>query len=94
MNHGYFCTGGGTLALLLPPVSALGDIIEITLDGSAGFSVTQGAGQSLRIGNLATTVGVGGSLSSTQQGDTIRMVCQVANLKWNVFSSMGNPTIV
>lgn len=93
-NQGYICTGGGTLSLLLPPVSALGDIIEVTLDGSSGFSITQGAGQSVRFGNVTTTAGVGGRISSTQQGDTVRMVCQIANLKWNVLSSMGNPTFV
>lgn len=93
-NMGYICTGGGTLVLTLPATSNVGDIIEITLDGSAGFSVGQGAGQSIRTGNVSTTIGVGGSLASTQQGDSLRMVCSVTNLKWNVLSSMGNPTIV
>jgi hypothetical protein len=94
IDTGYICNGGATLSLLLPPVSKLGDMIEITLDGSAGFTITQGAGQSIRIGNSSTTAGVGGSLSSTQQGDTVRLVCQTANLKWNCLSSMGNPTVV
>lgn len=93
-NNGYICTGGATLSLSLPPTSIVGDIIEVTLDGSTGFTITQGAGQSIRMGNLATTAGVGGTLSSTQQGDSLRMVCSVTNLKWNVLSSMGNPTIV
>lgn len=95
VNNGYICIApGGALSLSLPAVSAIGDLIEITLDGSTSFTVTQGAGQSIRLGNLATTAGVGGSLASTQQGDSLRMVCSVANLKWNVVSSMGNPTIV
>lgn len=94
-NNGYICISpGGALALLLPPVSALGDTIEITLDGATSFSLTQGAGQSVRYGNQATTAGVGGSLTTTQQGDTIRLVCQTANLKWNVLSSLGNLTVV
>ncbi len=95
VDNGYICIApGGALSLSLPAVSSVGDIIEITLDGSASFTITQGAGQQIRLGNLATTAGVGGSLQSTQQGDSIRMVCSVANLKWNVLSSMGNPTIV
>ena len=93
-QNGYLCVGGGTLSLLLPPVSVLGDIIEITIDGSAGFTVTQGAGQSIKFGNQATTIGVGGSISATGQGDTIRMVCHTANLKWNILSCMGNLTFV
>lgn len=94
-DHGYFCVSpGGALALLLPPASAQGDEIEITLDGAASFSVTQGAGQSIRLANAVTTSGMGGSITSTQQGDTLRMVCQTPNLKWNVVSSIGNPIVV
>ncbi len=93
-NMGYICTSGGVLALSLPATSQVGDIIEVTLDGSSGWSITQGAGQSIVIGNAATTAGVGGSLSSTQQGDSFRAVCSVINLRWNILSSMGNPTVV
>ena len=94
VNHGYFCTSGGVLALLLPPVSVLGDTIEISIEGSAGYSVNQGAGQSIKFGNAITTVGVGGSVSSLSQGDSIRLVCKVANLDWVIMSSMGNLTFV
>jgi len=94
-NNGYVCVSpGGALALSLPVVSAVGDLIEVTLDGSTSFSVTQGAGQQIRMGNLSTTAGVGGSISSTAQGDSIQMVCSVADLKWNILSTTGNPTIV
>jgi len=95
VDNGYFCVSpGGALALLLPPVSALGDEIEISLDGATSFSITQGAGQQIRLGNTSTTAGAGGSLTSTAQGDSIRMICQTADLKWNVLSVIGNPTIV
>ena len=95
IEHGYICVSpGGALTLSLPPVSSVGNIIEVTLDGATSFSISQGASQSIRLGNNTTTVGVGGSLSSSQQGDSLRMVCSVANLKWNVVSSMGNLTVV
>lgn len=94
VNSGYFCTAGATLSLLLPPVSALGDTIEISIEGSTGYTVTQGAGQSIKFGNSITTVGVGGSISSLSQGDSIRMVCKIANLDWVILSSMGNLTFV
>lgn len=93
-NQGYFCTGGGALVLTLPVASNIGDIIQITLDGSASWQIAQTAGQRVRIGNLQTTLGVGGSITSTQQGDTVYLVCQIANLKWNVLSSMGNLIVV
>jgi hypothetical protein len=94
VNTGYFCTGGATLALLLPAVSSVGDTIDVVLVGSTAWQITQGAGQQIKIGNQSTTAGVGGSLHSTQQGDTISMVCLNANLTWVVISSMGNPTVV
>src|ERR1700678_660514 len=93
-NNGYICGGGATLSLALPATSAVGDLISITLDGSTGFTVTQGASQQIRLGNTQTTAGVGGSISSTAQGDTLNMVCSIADLKWNVLSSIGNPAIV
>lgn len=94
-NLGYFCVSpGGNLSLALPAVSNVGDQIEVSLDGATSWTITQGAGQQIRIGNLATTAGVAGSLSSNQQGDSIRMICRTANLLWNVISSMGNPIII
>lgn len=95
VNNGYFCVSpGGALALLLPAVSSIGDVIEIALNGSTSFTVTQGAGQSIRLGNQITTAGVGGSIASTQQGDWIRMVCMTANLSWVASALQGNLTIV
>src|SRR5271170_2305340 len=93
-NEGYICTGGGVLTLTLPPVSMVGDIIEITLDGSMGFMIAQTAGQTIRTGNQVTTAGVGGSVTSTAQGDSLRMVSSITDLRWNILSLMGNPTVV
>lgn len=95
INHGYICISpGGAISLALPAVSSVGDTIEVTLDGSTSFTITQSAGQQIRMGSLSTTAGVGGSLTSNNQGDSIRMVCSIADLKWNIVSAMGNPTII
>lgn len=93
-NTGIICTSGAALSFSLPASSAVGDIIEISLDGSTSWTITQGAGQQIRMGSSQTTSGAGGSLASTAQGDTLRMVCSVADTRWNVLSSMGNITIV
>lgn len=92
INNGYFCTGGGTLALALPAVSAVGDTIEIYLDGSTGFQVTQSAGQDIKFGNQVTTAGIAGSIASTGQGDGITMTCRTPNLRWLITACMGNLT--
>jgi hypothetical protein len=95
VSNGYFCVSpGGALSLSLPATSAVGAIIEVALAGATSFTITQGAGQQISLGNASTTAGVGGSLTSTQQGDTVRIVCRTANLLWVVMSGMGNPTII
>ncbi len=93
-NNGYICVGGAVLSLSLPTTSNLGDTIEITLDGSTGWTITQDGSQQIRVGSAQTTFGATGTLSSIMQGDTVRMVCSVANAKWNVLSSMGNLGVV
>ena len=91
---GYFCVGGGALSLALPASSSVGDTISVALAGSTSWAITQSAGQQIIIGNLQSTSGVGGTVHSTQQGDTLTFVCLTANLVWYVISSMGNPTII
>jgi hypothetical protein len=93
-DNGYVCNGGGALVLSLPAVSAQGTEIEVYLDGAASWQITQAAGQSILYGNTNTTIGVGGSMTSTSQGDSIRMLCVTANLRWVVLAGVGNPTIV
>jgi hypothetical protein len=94
VNTGIFCTTGAALSFALPATSIVGDVIEIVLDGSTSWTVTQAANQQIKIGISTTTLGVGGSMTSSAQGDSVMMVCSVANLIWNVVSSMGNPTII
>lgn len=94
-NNGYICgTGGGAISLSLPSSAAVGTIIEVSLSGATSWTITQGAGQRIRLGALQTTSGVGGSLASTAQGDSIRMVCDLSGSHWVVLSSMGLLTIV
>jgi len=96
VNNGYFCISpGGALSLALPATSAIGDTIAIVLDGATSWTITQpNAGTRIRIANSQTTLGVGGSLASTQQGDTIFLVCQTANARWVVTDLIGNITVV
>jgi len=94
-GNGYICVApGGALNLTLPVVSSLGDEIRIYLDGSTSFTIVQGAGQQIRYGNQQSTAGVFGSITSTAQGDSMHLVCSVADLRWLLISGAGNPTIV
>jgi len=91
---GYFCSTGAALSLPLPLTSAVGDTIEVVLDGSTSWAITQSTNQRIRLGNLATTTGAGGSITSTLRGDSIRLVCQTANTFWVAVSSVGSFTFV
>jgi hypothetical protein len=89
-NFKYVANNGATLSTFtLPATAAFGSEIEIAGASSGGWTITQQAGQSINNGNLITTVGVGGSLSSTNQNDYVRLVCIVADTTWNVISSIG-----
>jgi hypothetical protein len=69
--NGYFVNGVGSLNLALPAVAIVGQEIIVWDVGGNGFTITQGAGQSIIAGTLTTTVGVGGSIQSTAKGNKI-----------------------
>ena len=93
-NNAFICNAGAALSFSLPAISSLGSVVALTLDGSTSWSITQGAGQQIRMGSLETTLGAGGSITSTAQGDTIYLLCVTANTRWVVVSLIGNLTIV
>tara|TARA_R110000868_G_scaffold121883_1_gene323325 strand:- start:3539 stop:4081 length:543 start_codon:yes stop_codon:yes gene_type:complete len=94
VNNGYFAISpGGALTFGLPAVSALGAAITLNLAGATSWQITQpNAGSQIRLGNQTTTLGVGGTLTSTAQGDSITLVCMTANAIWEAVASIGNLT--
>jgi hypothetical protein len=94
-NNGYTVDSGIATTLLLPTTAAYGTIIRITNINSGNFTIAQNAGQSILFGLNTTTVGTGGSISSTNQGDAIELLCIVTNTIWQVSTGpLGNFTIV
>lgn len=95
VGGGYFCNKVGLLSLSLPASSAVGDVIEVSnINTAVGTAITQGAGQQIYYGSLSTTLGAGGSLTSIAVGDSLKIVCRVANTFWQVVSSVGSWTVV
>jgi hypothetical protein len=93
--NGYICNKAGLLTLTLPATAAAGTTLRVTgMNTALGWSIAQNAGQQIHFGNLSTTAGVGGSISSTLTRDSIELVCVVADLEWNVISATGNLTVV
>lgn len=94
INAGYLTNAATLITLTLPATAAVGSIIEISGMGVGGWKVAQNALGVIRFGNKSTTVGIGGSLASSLQFDTLRLVCSVANNEWVVLSGVGNLTVV
>ena len=87
-GNGYFTTGGGALVMTLPVTAAAGTIIEIAGSAAASWAIAQNAGQSVQLGAVTSTVGVGGTVTSANAGDTIRMLCITADTKWVMLGSV------
>ena len=94
VNNGYIVKTGSQM-FTLPVASAVGDIVEIVLnEANSEWQIAQGAGQQITTSNGQTTVGTGGSITTTGAGQTIKLVCTTANLGWQATSLIGTQTVV
>jgi hypothetical protein len=93
-NNGYITNNASLVTLTLPATAAVGATIYVTGLGAGGWTIAQNSGQLIHFGSAVTTTGVGGSLSSTNQYNTITLVCTVVNTTFNVLASIGNITVV
>lgn len=89
--NGYFSNNTNVI-FTLPATAAVGDTFRISNIGT-GFTVAQNASQSIRLGNVVSTTGTGGSVVSTTLGDSIEIVCSVANTEFQIVSSIGELTL-
>lgn len=95
VNNGYIPTNVALTSFSLPASNAVGDVLQIVGKGTGGWTVIQGAGQSIVIGTSTSTPGVGGSISSSEDTDAIYLVCTDADLEWTAaMGPQGNITVV
>jgi hypothetical protein len=92
--NGYFTNGGLRINVQLPATSAVGDTFAVSDYGGNGWEIVQATGQQIRFGTSSTTSGATGSLQSIHAGDSVFVVCVVANTIWQVVNSVGNITVV
>jgi hypothetical protein len=93
-NQGYIANNASLVTFALPTTIAVGGMVAVAGQGAGGWKITQSAGQQINLGNLPTTVGVGGSLQSTNRYDNIKLMCIVANTTFIAFPPQGNITVV
>ena len=90
-NHGYVMDDGINLITATLPVAAiLGSTFTIQGFGSGLFTIAQNLGQTIHFGAISTTTGIGGSLSSNGQYDSVTLVCVKTNTDFAVMASVGN----
>lgn len=94
VNNGYIANDPASLVTLtLPATAAIGTTLWVSGASVDGWTIVENSGQNITFGSDTTTTTTG-SLSSTQQNDSVQLLCTVANTTWNVITSMGNITIV
>jgi hypothetical protein len=91
--HGYIAKGAVVVTFVLPASALVGDTFVIAGYGNL-WTLTQNANQSVTLGDMTSTVGVGGSVTATQVKDTMTIVCVTANTEFQALSSIGNLAIV
>lgn len=87
----YITNKAAGVTYTLPAKGAYGDKIKIT--GKTGLaSIAQNANQQICLGDTASTVGVGGSVTATDAGDCMELSCitEGASTVWRATSWIGN----
>lgn len=86
--NGYITNSGGLVSLILPLTALVGEEIAVTGQGSGGWRIIQGNDQLIHVGSAVTTTGSSGSISSTNQYDSLKLVCITQNIEWTL---VGGP---
>lgn len=87
-GNAYIINNAGPTILTLNTVQPLGSLIYIVGNGVGQWTVDQTSGQSIQIGNVSSTIGVGGSVSSNDVNDCLIMMCTTANTKFVMLAAV------
>ncbi len=82
VNNGYVTNNAGAVTVTLPTTFALGEAIEVKGLGAGGWILAAGTARTIRYGTSVTSSG--GSLTSANQYDTVKVTGLVANTTWSV----------
>lgn len=92
VNNAYIANNASLVTLTLPTTAAVGDIVRVVGKGAGGWKIAQNASEIIHYSSVDTTTGTGGSLDSTNQYDSVELVCTVANTEWTYVSGSGSPS--
>ena len=93
-DNGYTTDNIALVTLTLPSTCPYGKVFRVVRKGIGGWKVAQNAGQVIHFGNLDTTVGASGFIASTNQYDSVELLCTVANTEFTVINGpQGDLTV-
>ncbi len=91
INNGYIISNASQTTVTLPATAAEGTVFAVQGKGAAGWILQANTGQVIHLGSSATSSA--GSLTSTNQWDSVTIVCVTANTTFAVTSVIGNLTV-
>lgn len=91
VNTSYVISNGSATTVSLPATAALGSIFGVQGKGAGGWILQANTGQTIHLGSSVTSSA--GSLASTNQWDSVQIVCTTANTVFAVVSAVGNLTV-
>lgn len=94
IDSSYTADNAALVTITLPATAAVGTRQAVVGKGAGLWKIAQNASQVINFGSLATTTGVGGSITAIGRYDAITIECITANTTWAVIASVGNFTIV
>lgn len=87
VNNGYIANNGAQVDLTLPATALVGKTLKVQGKGAGGWKISQNAGQTIHFGSSDTMTGIGGSLESTNQYDSLELVCITEDTDWAVLGA-------
>ena len=91
VNSGYIISNASQTTVTLPTTAAEGSVFAVQGKGAGGWILQMATGQTCHFGNTASSSA--GSLTSTNQWDSVTIVCVTANVTFAVTSAVGNLTV-
>ena len=91
VNSGYIISNASQTTVTIPATAAEGSVFGVQGKGAAGWILQMNTGQTCHFGSSATSSA--GSLTSTNQWDSVQIVCVTANTTFAVISAVGNLTV-
>lgn len=87
VNNGYIISNASATTVSIPATVAEGSVFGVAGKGAGGWVMQFNTGQTCHFGNSPTTSG--GTLTSTNQWDSVQVLCVTANTTFSVISVQG-----